>query len=810
MTNWWAVEKNQTLENFGSDLDFGLAFEEVEKRQKQYGENSFPTKRGKNLAKQILEAFTDPLELLLLAAAGLSFFIGEAANFYWIVAIVIFMGVVKLFTDFQANHALKQLEKFQEIYCRVIRNGIQETVLASQLVPGDIMFLSEGDHVGADARILREIGSYTNDLALSGESLPVKKTTEILPEETNLAERKNMVYRGTFVAGGTIHAVVTAIGLDTEMGKIAKMVTETEENLTPLQKQLEDLGKKLSVATLLICAAIISVYIWRGVSLATAFVTAVSLAIAFIPEALGAIMVVALALGVKEMVKEKAVVKKLHAAEALGSVSIICTDKTGTITLGQMKVENVWTVKDSYYAKILEVIANCSNFIGPTEKALAELLTDNKRHERVSEIPFSSATKFMQTVVKIGSRSVTNIKGAPEVVFNKCKNPDKKILEKVHEFEEKGYRVLGFAQNETFLGLVALADPPRPEVFDTVEQFVAAGITPKIITGDSPVIALTIAKQVGIVDETATGEDVLFGEELHRVLEKAANGDRASQMKITEIDIFARVEPKDKVAIIEILQRQGFLVAMTGDGINDCPGLVKADIGVAVGNGTDLAKDVADVVLLGAYEALAGAVKVGRLILHRARLYIHALLSTNGAEVGIFITAAVFGWSMPLTGLQLLVINLLGDSWLSMALALEPAEKDLMRSPPRKNSDSVITKYMWFSIGLQSLVATVIISLAFYYTNSQTVVFLLFMTQKILRSAFTARSFTKNIWTIGFFTNRASLVAAGLSAFIAVISVYLLPLGMKPITIEMLMILLLLGSIPALTEEAVKLARKYV
>ncbi|MDO8515606.1 MAG: cation-translocating P-type ATPase [bacterium] len=802
MHKWWAMKAPKSE---------GLTTEEVEKARLQHGPNSFPTARATPIYKQIIEAFTDPLELLLLGAGFISLFVGEATNFIWILAIVIFMAAIKLITDFQAQKALSHLKKFQEVYCRVIRDGLQITVPVGELVPGDLLFLSEGDQVGADARIIREVGAYTNDLVLSGESLPVKKTAEIMPEDTVLAERKNMVYRGTFVTGGTIHAVVMATGINTEMGKIARDVTSAEVNLTPLQIQLEKLGKNISIITIILCLLIISIYIWRGMPLISALITAVSLAIAFIPEALGAIMVVALALGVKEMVKEKAVVKKLHAAEALGSVSVICTDKTGTITLGQMKATHVWTVDDTKetYNKILEVILDCNNFIGPTEKALAELLVNNKPHERVSEIPFSSAHKFMQTVVKINGKLITNIKGAPEVVFNKCKNADKKILAKAHEFEEKGYRVLGFAQNGTFLGLVALSDPPRPEVFSTVENLIAAGIDPKMITGDSPVIALTIAKQTGIVDEKATMSDVLFGHDLQNVLYLAQNGDVPSQRKIFETAVFARVEPKDKVVIIKVLQMQGLMVAMTGDGINDCPGLVAADIGVAVGTGTDLAKDVADVVLLGAYEAILGAVRMGRLILHRARLYIHALLSTNGAEVGIFMFAAVLGLPMPLTAVQLLVINLLGDSWLSMALAVEPAQKDLMRHPPRKATDGVITGYMWFSIGLQSLVATILIAGAFYVTRSSTVVFLLFMTQKIIRSAFTARSFTRTIWELGFFTNKWSLAAAALSAAIAGIAVYFPPLGMKPVTIDLLLIILGLGLIPAITEESVKIIRKH-
>jgi Ca2+-transporting ATPase len=618
--------------------------------------------------------------------------------------------------------------------------------------------------------------------------------------------------------------------------------------------------------------------VFQHYNILDALIVAVALAIAFIPEALGAIITIALALGVREMVQKKAIIRHLRAAEGLGSVSVICTDKTGTITFGRMTATHIWTfdageirVEDAEWAehqteneKLLDVIRLANNLADPSELALGKLaelagfsITAEERSGREAEIPFSSERKMMSTVHKnkrgrralrtkgasdrLLAHSKYSIKGGMQVPLEEADR--QAISAQVLRFEQEGYRVLAFADRDvspeamqfsptdeeelTFVGLVALSDPARPEVRSTVDVLRKAGITPKMITGDSPNTALSIAKDVDLVPTSATRADVLEGKEIQHL---AANG--VEQMTPEIIDrfvrtnVFARVTPTDKVTIVKALQRGGALVAMTGDGVNDAPSLKQANIGIAMESGTDLAKDVSDVVLTGTYEAIASAVQVGRTILYRARLYIHALLSTNAAEVCTFIVAALAGWPVPLTAIQLLVINLLGDSWLSIALATEKAEANVMSKPPRPANEPVITRYMWISIGIQSIVATFVMSMAFLiareYTRAagladsdasalaiqQTSIFVAFMVQKILRSAFTARSLNYNVWEIGFFSNKWSIYAALLTIIIALAAIYMLPVGMVPLPAEIVPKLLALGLLPPVVEEIVKLIRK--
>lgn len=920
---WWAIPVEQVVSEFNTNPLTGLLEDQVLKNRETYGSNSLPEGEKETLLQSLIEAFTDPLALILTFAAALSAGIGliegesqELQQAGWIMGIVIFMTMVSYFTDRSADNALQKLKDLQKVMARVIRNNAQADVESHELVPGDVIFLVQGSRVPADARIVQANNASVVEAALTGEPEEKPKSNEVISAEAPLDHRTNMVFSGTFVTSGNITAVVTETGIHTELGKIFTMLESTEETATPLQKQLDQLGRALMIGTVIVSVLVVSIYLLRGVDPLDALVVAVALAIAFIPEALGAIITIALALGVREMVTKKAIIRQIHAAEGLGSVSVVCTDKTGTITYGQMTPTHLWTfdtgealitnndnekgdartkliVKSSEFrqhthrfADLLNVIRFANNNTNSSEVALAKLadlagtpITPEQLLTRRAEVPFDSARKRMSTLVEVDGKVMMFTKGAPEVILNHCVDVQMKVGEapvmlnapassygfevdprtkvtgqlyslrsviekQLRRFENEGYRVFAFAQREmpasqqaigqtdeeqmTFLGLIALSDPPRPEVLDTVRLLNGANIVAKMITGDSPVTALSIAKQVGLVGPDATQDNVLEGIDVQN-MEKRSRGEgwhKEDLKRIYETNVFARVTPTDKVYIVDALQKAGYLTAMTGDGVNDAAALKKADIGIAMESGTDMAKEVSDVVLTGTYSAIASAVEVGRTILYRARLYIHALLSTNGAEVLMFIFAALVGWPVPLTAIQLLVINLLGDSWLSMALAAENPEKDVMIQKPRPSNEPVITPPMWMSIALQSFVATIVMCLAFViardYTDSeglsrtseaalaiqQTAVFVAFMTQKILRSAFTARSLKYNLWQIGLFTNRWSLIAAVITILIALAAIYILPVGMEPVPGEILPMLLGLGLIPPIAEEIWKLIRR--
>jgi Ca2+-transporting ATPase len=910
-TAWWTYTNDQILSEFDVQLAYGLSPNTVQERLARDGANELPEEEKPTWYQALIQAFlSDRLAIILTAAAILSAIVHvskgdmhELQQSAWIMAIVVFMILVGYITDRSADNALQNLKQMQKDMANVIRNGERLTIEAKELVVGDVIELKIGDRVPADARVIREKDAMVNEAVLTGESLPIPKNADPLPIDTPLADRQNMLFSGSFVTSGNLTAVVVATGVHTELGKIWEKLQQSEATETPLQRQLDQLGDLLTKATIVLCVLIVLIYVvFQHYDILTALLVAVALAIAFIPEALGAIITIALALGTREMVNKKAIIRKLRAAEGLGSVSVICTDKTGTITFGQMKATHIWThdtgdinleisphrAKGDDLSRLMEVVRLCNNQSDASELALASLaelgghqITPQDALARAHEFPFNSASKWMGVVHPHDGGYLLYIKGAPEILLGRCglwhvtegdipltNDMRREIEAQTKTYAQEGYRVLAFVDKPLtaeqfategyeqdgliFIGLVALSDPPRPEVRDTVQLLHGARITPKMITGDRPDTAVSIAKEVDLAPHDALEDYAVRGNVLHEWIAEAnakietviANSPHMTDEqkkrlrhdvtayfddhqidRINNSNVFARVTPEDKVVIIQALQRRDKIVAMVGDGVNDAAALKQADVGIAMVNGADLAKNVSDVILTGTYSAIASAVRVGRTILYRARLYTHALLSTNGAEVGLFIVAALLGWAIPLTALQLLVINLLGDSWLSIALATEKEEPNVMQKPPRKADEPVITRYMWWSIGLQSVLVTVLMAIAFAITGEyalktlgmdeesalavqRTSIFILFMTQKILRSGFTARSLSFNLWEIGFFTNRWSIIAVFITLGISVAAIYILDIGMVPVPTETLPLLFGLGIIPPIIEELVKFARR--
>ncbi|MBN8635744.1 MAG: cation-transporting P-type ATPase [Anaerolineae bacterium] len=889
---WWSKTADQVTQELKTDPVNGLSVTEIATRQIEFGKNSLPEEERETVWQSLINAFKDPLALILTAAAIISAVVhiskGETSELQqsvWIMAIVVFMVLVGYFTDRSAGNELEKLKALQKTVARAVRGGKLVDLEASELVPGDAIVLKQGDRVPADARVIRSTNGSVSEALLTGEPEAKEKSPAPIPSTSELAQRDNMVFAGTYVESGNLDALVTSTGVNTELGKIWNELSAVEETETPLQKQLEQLGRMLMIGTLIVCVAVILIYvIFQSYNIIDALLVAVALAIAFIPEALGAIITIALALGVREMVTKRAIIRKLRAAEGLGSVSVVCTDKTGTITFGKMTVTHIWTLDTDEVnvehqtlkrysvelLRLMDVARLANNLSDPSELALGQLaemagftITPEDRAARVKEFPFNSASKRMGVIHPEKLGATFRSKGAPEILLERCTHilyqgkpreitsvDVERVRGQLSKFESQGYRVLAFAERElgaehlnghspefredelTFVGLVALSDPARPEVAETVAKLREAGITAKMITGDSPITALSIAKSVGIVPQSASPSAVIEGRELAAWEAESRGSDKETVAawsedkikRIADTHIYARVTPRDKVLIVQALQRANKLTAMVGDGVNDAAALKQADVGIAMSTGTDIAKDVSDVVLTGTYSAIAAAVQVGRTILYRTRLYTHALLSTNGAEVGLFIVAAIAGWAIPLTALQLLVINLLGDSWLSIALATEREEKDVMQKPPRPSDEPVITPYMWLSILVQSVLVTVLMAISFVWAGDyarsagldaetglalqRTAVFIMFMTQKVLRSAFTARSLRFNLWQIGFFSNKWSLIAAGITVVIAFAAIYVLNVGMTAPPSEIVPALIGLGLIPPVVEEGIKLARR--
>ncbi len=700
----------------------GLSAGEARRRLAAHGENEVVGTGGRTWAGILLTQFDSVLIWVLVVAAGLSVWVGHAVDAALIVVIVGLNGAFGFAQDYRAERSLEALRKLTAPTTTVRRDGESVVVPATELVPGDVVELGSGDVVPADARLLDETDLGVDESALTGESVPVSKGTEAVDAGTPLADRRGMVYKGTNVTRGSGVAVVTATGMETEVGAIARDLASIEGTRTPLQRELDGLGRRLGLGVVGLAALLVPLLLVRGTPLLDAGLTAVSLAVAAVPEGLPAVVTLTLALGVRTMAEENALVRRLPAVEALGAVDVICTDKTGTLTEGRMHVGRAWIDDRVLHLDgdgasdrldlLLRAGALCNDATlddgEPTERALVEAATDHgidvaalrERRPRTDEVPFSSERKWMGTV----HDDVAYVKGAPEVVLSKASGvlsadgtvdrsdaAAERVRERVRAFADDALRVLAVGYTDSpdelegeelvVVGLVGLIDPPREEVAEAIAATTRAGIEVKMVTGDNAHTAAAIAESLGI------GTEVVEGSEVERL------GETELEARVETADVFARTSPEHKVRILRALKRNGHVVAMTGDGVNDAPALKSADVGVAMGNrGTDVARSASDVVLLDDnYATITRAIERGRAIFDNVWKFVAYLLSANVAEVAIVLLASLYGY-LVLPAVQLLWINLLTDGVPALTLGADPRSGDVMERAPRDPARGIVDR----------------------------------------------------------------------------------------------------------------------
>ena len=749
--NWHSKKLHEALENFESDLNYGLSQNQAARHLEKYGANKLAEPKRTSLLTKFFLQFNDFMIVLLLIAAGVSAGVTliqgerEFLDPIIIVGIVTLNAVLGVIQESKAERAIEALKKMSAPKSTVLRNGRVHIIDTEELVPGDIIMLKSGDMVPADARLIEAVNLACEESALTGESLPVAKDHGAIPKKScPIGDRINMVFAGTTVTGGRAKAIVTATGMYSEMGRIAGQLLESETGETPLQKKLAKTGKTLGIAAISICVIIFVIGILQSFSPMFMFMTSVSLAVAAIPEGLPAVVTIVLAIGVQRMVRRKAVIRKLPAVETLGSASVICSDKTGTLTQNKMRVVETSSADEPLLLKysalcndtIVEMKGSGYEMIGdPTEQALMRAAYEaylsksdlDELYPRVAEIAFDSKRKLMTTIHKTSGGYISITKGAPDVLIAKSNLTDSEkrtTLAKNNVMAADALRVIAVGykkfvekpvanakdieENITFLGLLGLIDPPRPEVKSAVALCRKAGIKPVMITGDHVITARAIAAQIGIL---AHGDGAMTGAEL----------DLVSQDTLVEMidgySVFARVSPEHKVRIVKAFQARGHVVAMTGDGINDAPALSAADIGCAMGiTGTDVAKGAADMVLLDDnFATIVEALREGRGIYLNIRKAVHFLLSSNIGEIVTILVAIFTGLAVPLLAIQLLWINLVTDSLPALALGVDPTEDDIMEAPPQKAGNNLFTLSLWKRIVLEGSMIGSLALLAFVY-----------------------------------------------------------------------------------------------
>lgn len=857
------------IKEVNTNKEQGLTGQEVKKRLAEHGPNAFQEAKKDSIVKKFLHSLSDFTTIILLVAAAISFYTAIATDHgdYFegilIIAIVIINAVLAIVQEGNAEKSLAALQDMNKQSSSVLRDGKVETIDAEDVVVGDILVLESGSMITADARLIQASQLRVEESALTGESEPIEKDSEYIGKsDAPIGDQINMVFKGCTVSNGRGRAIVTATGMQTEMGKIAGLLNDDVTQQTPLQKRLNQLGKRISLIALGAAALVFIIGELQGEPMLEMFMTAVSLAVAAVPETLMVIVTLTLAYGVQKMAKKHAIIRRLPAVETLGTANVICSDKTGTLTQNKMRVRRVWSrgdeVTDTEDAmtdeamEVLKMASLCTDVIvdkdgddlviqgNPTEAAIVRAVEENyhtkaeleEKYPRIGEIPFDSERKMMTTVHKMGKKYISVTKGAFDVLLTRFRFGDLDQAAVVNDrFGKRALRVIavGYAiydeepteitsealeKNLRLLGLIGMIDPPRPESKGAIARAKKAGIKTVMITGDHVVTAGAIAKELGILSDKS---EALTGSELQKM------SDEELDSRVKSLSVYARVTPEDKIRIVKSWQRTGAVVAMTGDGVNDAPALKASDVGCAMGiTGTDVAQGAADMILTDDnFATIVDAVAQGRAVYRNIRKAVNFLLSCNISEIFIVLIAMLLGWGAPFTAVQLLFVNVVADGLPGFALGKEPAEKGIMDEAPIPRDEGIFARGLWQKIGINAFVFTVITLFGFYlganvdsvsfffeasHEIGQTVAFLILAYSSILH-VFNVRS-TESIFRVKLSTNKSLFEMAVLAVIITTV-IALLPFtqelfGLVPIGINHWLLVMGLSIVPIFVNEMIK------